>query len=223
MDGRGRAVAYIPIYGVLTQRSSWDWFSQSTGYDAIRFAFLTAITDPDVAGVLLDIDSPGGEVCGCFDLVDLIYAARGTKPIVASLNESAYSAGYAIASAADKIFMPRTGGIGSVGCIMLHLDMSNFLENMGVTPTIIQYGERKSDGTDVAPLNKTARDRFQADIDAMGELFVNTVARNRNMKASAVRATQAATFMGAQGVKIGFADGIKSPLGAIRALQKAVA
>ncbi|TOL42864.1 serine peptidase, partial [Vibrio parahaemolyticus] len=71
-------------------------------------------------GICLDIDSPGGEVAGCFDLVDLIYELRGKKPIYAILSENAYSAAYAIASAADKIYVPRTGGVGSVGVIVIH-------------------------------------------------------------------------------------------------------
>jgi ClpP class serine protease len=77
-----------------------------TGYDGIRQAFLTAMEDPDISGICLDIDSPGGEVAGCFDLVDVIYGARGKKPIHAILTESAYSAAYAIASAADRISVP---------------------------------------------------------------------------------------------------------------------
>jgi hypothetical protein len=74
-------------------------YSGMTGYDGIRQNFLTALEDPAVRAIVLDIDSPGGEVAGCFDLVDTIYAARGEKPIWAILDESAYSAAYAIASA----------------------------------------------------------------------------------------------------------------------------
>jgi ClpP class serine protease len=53
-----------------------------TGYDGIRQAFLTAMEDPDISGICLDIDSPGGEVAGCFDLVDVIYGARGKSPFM---------------------------------------------------------------------------------------------------------------------------------------------
>lgn len=225
--GGGPGIAYIPVHGVLMQKTpEWGWYYSSmnfTGYDKIRHCFLTAINDVDVDGILLDVDSPGGEVSGCFDLVDQIYRARGSKPILASLSESAYSAGFAIASAADRVVIPRTGGIGSVGCIMLHLDLSKYLAGAGVTPTIIQYGAKKSDGTDVRPLDKGARTRFQADIDTMGELFVATVARNRKMNSAAVKKTEAGTYLGAAGVGIGFADDVMSPLEAIRALQKQLA
>ena len=58
---------------------------------------------------MLDIDSPGGEVSGCFDLVDTIAAARGQKPIWSIVDDCACSAAYAIASAADRIILPRDG------------------------------------------------------------------------------------------------------------------
>ena len=93
-------VAVIPVHGTLVQKSGAlrPW-SGMTGYDGIRQAFLTALYDPQVTAIVLDVDSPGGEVAGCFDLVDTIYNARGAKPIWSILNESAFSAAYALASA----------------------------------------------------------------------------------------------------------------------------
>jgi ClpP class serine protease len=75
---------------------------------------------------------PGGEVSGCFDLVDAIYAIRGKKPIWGILNEYAYSAGYAIASACDYVTVPRTGGVGSIGVITMHVDMSKAIDSAGL-------------------------------------------------------------------------------------------
>ena len=214
-------IALIPINGVLFQSGCGWW--DSTAYDWIRQTFLMAITDPDVRAVVLDINSPGGEVAGCFDLVDTIYGARGDKPIWAILNECAYSAAYAIASAADRIVVPRTGGVGSVGVIWMHVDWSAALSEMGIKVTFITYGARKADGHPEIPLSKGALEHFQADIDTMGDLFVATVARNRNIAAAKVRETEAATFLGAAGVEIGFADAVMAPDAAFRALLKSIA
>ena len=105
-------IAVIPIQGTLVQKlGTLRPYSGMTGYDGIRASFLTAINDDAVKGICFDIDSPGGEVAGCFDLVDEIYAARGAKPIWSILSENAYSAAYALASAADRIIVPRTGGL----------------------------------------------------------------------------------------------------------------
>lgn len=211
--------AVIEVQGTLVQKlGSLRPYSGMTGYDGIRQNLLMALDDPDVRAIVLDVDTPGGEVAGCFDLVDTIYEARGAKPIWAILNESAYSAGYAIASAADRIVVPRTGGVGSIGVICAHVDFSQALSTSGMKVTFITYGDRKADGHSEIPLSEEALARFQADIDTMGELFVETVARNRNISAATVRDTQAATFMGDKGVALGLADEVAAPDAAFRAL-----
>lgn len=212
-------VAIIQVCGTLVQKlGTLRPYSGMTGYDGIRQNFMTAMADPDVKAIMLDIDSPGGEVSGCFDLVDAIFKARGKKPVWSILNESAYSAAYAIASAADRIVVPRTGGVGSIGVIWMHMDWSKALTSAGFKVTFITYGDLKADGHPEIPLSEDARKRFQDDITTMGELFVSTVARNRNISAKAVRDTQAATYLGAAGVSRGLADEVMAPDAAFRAL-----
>lgn len=217
-------VAVIPVHGTLVQKlGTLRPYSGMTGYDGIRQNFLSALTDPKVEAIMLDIDSPGGEVAGCFDLVDTIYQARGEKPVWAILNEAAYSAAYAIASAADTITVPRTGGTGHIGIIWMHVDWSKAIADGGLKVTFFTYGDNKADGRPEIPLSEDAKKRFQADIDAMGELFVSTVARNRGLKPQAVRATQATAYLGAAGVELGLADRVAAPDAAFRALLKELA
>ncbi|PRP68606.1 serine peptidase [Chromobacterium amazonense] len=212
-------VAVIPVSGTLVQKlGSLNPYSGMTGYDGIRANLSLALADDSVRAIVLDIDSPGGEVAGCFDLADEIYNARGEKPIWSILTENAYSAAYALASASDRIIVPRTGGTGSVGVICMHVDMSKALGAAGLNVTIIHYGDKKANGSDVRPLSSEALADIQSDVDAMGELFVETVARNRKLSVRAVRNTQAGTFMGAAGVEIGFADAVMAPDAAFHAL-----
>lgn len=216
-------VAIIPIQGTLVQKlGTLRPYSGMTGYDGIRACFLSALNDSEVRAICLDIDSPGGEVAGCFDLVDEIYAARGSKPVWAILSESAYSAAYAIASAADKIVVPRTGGVGSVGVIVMHVDWSQKIKNDGLQVTIITYGDRKAESNPYEPLSETARKAIQSDIDEMGRLFVSTVSRNRGIAEKNVRDTEAACFLGADGVQLGLADEMASPDAAFRDLLQLV-
>jgi len=212
-------VALISIEGTLVQKlGTLQPYSGMTGYDGMRALLSMALEDKAVRAIALMIDSPGGEVAGCFDLVDAIYSARGRKPIWSILSENAFSAAYAIASATDRICVPRTGGTGSVGVICAHVDMSKALGAAGVQVTLISYGERKGDGNEFMPLDPDALAAMQADVNAMGELFVVTVARNRGISAARVRATQAATYMGAAGVNVGFADAVMAPDEAFRSL-----
>lgn len=214
-------VAVIPICGTLVQKlGSLRPYSGMTGYDGIRQAFLTAMADPEISGICLDIDSPGGEVAGCFDLVDEIYNARGEKPIHAILTENAYSAAYAIASAADRISVPRTGGVGSVGVITMHLDWTQRIKEDGLKVTIVTFGSRKAEGSPYRELSEEALSAIQHDINVMGELFVNTVARNRGISPKIIKNTQAACFMAADGVELGLADEVCTPDAAFRHLLK---
>ncbi len=212
-------IAVIPIQGTLVQKlGTLRPFSGMTGYDGIRQSFLTALYDPEVKGICLDIDSPGGEVAGCFDLVDTIYHARGTKPVHAILTENAYSAAYALASAADCICVPRTGGVGSVGVIVMHVDWEQKIKEDGLRVTIITYGERKYEGNPYVKLSEQAQQAIQKDVDTIGQLFVATVARNRGIAKKIVQDTQAACFMAAEGVRIGLADHVITPDAAFRKL-----
>lgn len=212
-------VAVIPVSGTLVNKlGTLQPFSGMTGYDGIRANLSMALADPAVKGVALDIESPGGEVSGCFDLADEIYAARGAKPIWSILSEYAFSAAYALASATDRIIVPRTGGCGSVGVICMHVDMSKALDKAGVAVTVVRYGKRKAEGNEVEPLTDDVLARIQADVDESGKLFVETVARNRNMTTAKVKDTEADTFLGAAGVKVGFADDVMSPAEAFNSL-----
>ncbi|MGJ3351594.1 S49 family peptidase [Morganella sp. Je.2.23] len=214
-------IAIIPVYGTLVQKlGTLRPYSGMTGYDGIRRAFLTAVNDPEVKGICLDIDSPGGEVAGCFDLVDLIYAERGKKPIHAILSENAFSAAYAIASAADKIYVPRTGGVGSVGVIVIHCDWSQHIKDDGLKVSIITYGNRKAESNPYVALSDEAKAAIQHDVDEMGRLFVSTVSRNRGLSETVIRNTQAACYLAAEGVQMGLADVVASPDVAFQELMK---
>lgn len=214
-------VAQICIHGTLVQRLGVARpFSGMTGYDGIRNAVLGAYADPAVRAIALNINSPGGVVAGCFDLVDMITVGRSLKPTWAILNENACSAAYAIASAAKTVIIPRTGMAGSIGVICMHADYSGALSKEGIAVNLIFYGAHKADGAESKPLSDSARASFQSDVDKIGSIFVNTVARNRGTSADAIRKTEADVYMGQDAVAAGLADAVMAPDEAHRALLK---
>jgi ClpP class serine protease len=210
-------IAVIPVRGVLVQGDACGWWGEA-GYDRIGSAFRAALADEEVRAIALHIDSPGGEVSGCDRLAEQIFAARGPKPIWAILDEAGYSAAYWLAAAADHVTVPRTGGTGSVGVVGMHLDITKALDQIGFKVTTIQFGERKTDSYPTTPLSEPALAKFQADVDAIGEMFVDAVARYRGIAASAVRDQEADTFLGAAGVAAGLADAVMAPDAAFTAL-----
>jgi capsid assembly protease len=202
-------VGFLTIRGPLFQRWGFEaWWYGGTSYDVIRRAFDLLMNDGTVTRVVLDIDSPGGMVSGCFELADHIFAARGTKPIDAVANDSAFSAAYVIASACDSISLPNSGGVGSVGVVATHVDVSRYEDRIGVTYTNIIAGDKKADYSPHAPLSESARVDLQAEVDRLATIFVDTVARNRGIDADAVRALQAGCLFGPAAISAGLADAI---------------
>lgn len=216
-------IARIEVEGTLVAKlGSMRPFSGMTGYDGIRQAFVRAQHDDTVKGIVLEIDSPGGEVAGCFDLCDTIFSFRGNKPVWAILNEGAFSGGYALACVCDKILLPRTGGTGSIGVVWMHCDFSQMLSKEGVKVTFIKRGARKADGSPEIPLSEEALAIYQAQVDEIGEIFEGLVGKARGLSTAAIRGMEAATFQGAQSVKLGLADEVMAPDAAYRAMFELV-
>jgi len=215
-------IAVIPVCGVLAHKGDefMDWLFGETSYETIRLQFQTALADPDITGIVFDIDSPGGEVSGCFDLVDEIYNSRAVKPISAVINETAYSAAYAIASAAERIYLSRTASGGSVGVIMVHMDQSKYDEEIGVKYTPIYAGSHKNDFDRHSPLSPEAANVASGIVNSHYELFVKTVARNRGISPQVVRGMQAALYYGKDAVDIGLADAVAAWTKAITEITK---
>jgi signal peptide peptidase SppA len=199
------------VHGVLTHRGQYDaQCAYLMGYQDIAAMLSDALADPRVSQIVLDIDSPGGEVAGCFDLADQILAAGEIKPIHAAINDLGCSAAYAIASACTSISVTRTAMAGSIGVVLRHVDMSAWAANEGIKVTHIYAGAHKVDGNPYEPLPEAVRERFQGEIDALYGLFVGTVARNRGLTESAVTATQADTYLGQAAVDRGLADQVET-------------
>lgn len=177
-------------------------------YAAVRDTFDELLNDDAVTSIILRLDSPGGMASGCFDLVDHIFDARGRKPLYALVDDQAYSACFALASACDEIWISRTGGVGSVGVVRFHQDWSGNNAQIGLKVTPLFAGARKVDFNPNFPLSEEAHAEAMADLEDMRTMFVDTVARNLGMEADAVRATEAACYRGQSAVAVGFATRI---------------
>lgn len=193
-------------------------------YEAINYKVATALNDSKVRGIILALDTPGGEVSGCFDFVDaLAQAAKGDKPIWAVADDMAFSAGYAIASGASRIYITRTGGVGSVGVVCCHCDQSGYDAQKGLKYTYIFAGAKKVDGNPHEALSDRAEADLQAEIDRLYDLFVDTVASNRGMAAEDVRGTEAGCYSADEAIAIGLADAIGTVDQAVADMVEALA
>ncbi|MDZ4093688.1 MAG: S49 family peptidase [Paracoccaceae bacterium] len=218
------SIAVIEIAGTLVHRGAWIGQSSGlTSYEGIAAQLQAALADPGVRGIALDIDSFGGEVAGAFDLADRIRAARAQKPVHAFVAEHALSAGYVLASQADRIILPRTGAVGSIGVVALHTDMSGALDQKGIAVTLIHAGSHKIDANPYQPLPEAVHNQMQRELEVVRFLFAETVAagRGERLTQTAALATEAAVFRGADAVAAGLADHLADPVTAFHAFAAA--
>lgn len=205
----GGEIAVLPIYGTLVRRAAGlEAASGLTSYQDIAAQLDSAIADPAVSAIVLDIDSPGGESGGVFDLADRVRAAAQLKPVWALANDMAYSAAYALGSAASRLFVTRTGGVGSIGVIAMHADQSVRDAQDGIRYTSVFAGARKNDLNPHEPISDEAHAFLKGEVDRIYGLFVDTVASHRSLTTDAVKATEAGVFFGSDAVAAGLADAV---------------
>jgi signal peptide peptidase SppA len=200
------SIAVIPINGKLYNKIDWAGYSY-TGYNWVASMLDFAARDHDVKGVMLDIDSGGGEVDGAFETAERIRSFQ--KPIQVSATH-AYSAAYLLGSAANKISVTQTGGVGSIGVVTMHVDYSKAMEKDGIAVTLIHKGKHKVDGNPYEPLPKDVRARTEARLEETYSLFVDAVSKGRSMEAQAVRDTEALTYGAKEAKDLGLVDSVAS-------------
>ncbi len=184
---------------------------------AFQQAFRQAADDSQTGAIVIEVDSPGGQIDLVPETAAMIRSARRSdRPIVAVANTMAASAAYWIASAADELVVTPSGTVGSIGVYMLHRDVSEALKAEGIAPSFIYEGPRKIEGNPFAPLDDVSRKALQADVRAAYEAFTKDVAKARGVPVSVVRGDPEATneahmgggraYGATEAVRLGMAD-----------------
>lgn len=196
-------IAHIPISGALLKEIDWR-STYFTGYNQIKREFEAANADPDVKGVLLYINSPGGMVSGLFDLVDFMKDGK-TKPVWSIACDLACSAAQAIHSIGDKRFVTQTGVMGSIGAMTMHTSYEGYLKEAGLEITLIHGGEHKVDGNPYKNLPEKVYGKMLDDINSIRQLFAENVAENLSISLDQILEQEAETFRGHEAIEQGLA------------------
>lgn len=171
-----------------------------------------AARDPAVKAVVLRINSPGGTVTASDILHHELQAFKQQtgKKVIVSIMDLGASGGYYVAVAADKIVAHPTTVTGSIGVIMLTVNVQGLLEKIGVTGTAIKSGDKKDMGSPLRPMTEEERQLFQGIINQMYDRFVSVVAAGRkNMTVDQVRrAADGRVYTAKQALDLGLVDGI---------------
>lgn len=216
-------IAILPISGTLVNKtSSLQPYSGMTGYNGIIARLNQAMSDPEVDGVMLDMDTPGGMVSGAFDCSDVIARMRDIKPIWALSNDMNCSAGQLIASAASRRLVTQTAATGSIGVLVAHSNYAGALDQAGVEITLIHSGIHKVAGNPYESLPDPVRARIQSQIDTLRQQFAEKVAGYTGLSVEKVLATEAAVYTGAQALDVGLADELVINSDAIAVMREAL-
>jgi signal peptide peptidase SppA len=202
-------VAVIDMAGLLANEPSFfeQIFFGATAYGEILDEVEQAIADPEVRGILLRVNSPGGQTDNAFETAARLAELARQKPLWAVADNSMFSAAYLLSTAAARIWAPEfTGGVGSIGVYAEHLDFSEHNKKLGVKVTYIAEGEGKTDANPNEPLSDSARATLEAEVARLYGLFVEAVATRRRLSQENVRALGAALKYGPDAVAAGLAD-----------------
>lgn len=200
-------VACVPITGPIFRYASFfTAISGASSVDQIAADFSIALTDPSVQAIILEVDSPGGEVGGIADLARMIFDARGQKPTVAFVDGEGASAGYWLASAAERVVAADTSIVGSIGVRATLVDYSEADKMAGIEEIEIVSSQSPRKAFD--PGSEDTRAQVQALIDDLADVFVGAVAQHRGVPVETVLSDfgQGGVFVGRAAVDAGLAD-----------------
>ncbi len=183
-------LAVIPIHGVLMKQvpNCYRWCGiKATAYSEITEMINEALGRDDVETLLLDVDSPGGQVPGGIETGNAIYAARQKKKVIAYSNDLACSGAYWLASQAAEFTAGPNAMIGSIGVFCVYVDYSKEAEDMGIKVHVIRSGEHKGMGIVGAKITDKQIEAMQEVIDGMAKNFIAAVVRGRGLSENKVR------------------------------------
>ena len=200
---RRGSTAILPITGTITRYANFFQAMSGTGavVESLAKDFQLALDDPSITGILLSIDSPGGEANGIAEFADHVFAGRDTKPVWAYVSDLGASAAYWIASATERVVMAETGALGSIGCVAV------FQNPASEKNPPLEFVSSVSPNKRPDLTTEKGRDQVQQLVNTYGDIFVRAVARNRGVDPETV-----VNRFGAGGLKIG-SDAVEAGMG----------
>ena len=177
---------------------------QIAGSDPIARRIRRAADDPEVAAIVVRIDSPGGDG-NASDLIwrELVRARKEKKkPVIASMGDVAASGGYYVAAGADEIWAEPSTVTGSIGVFVGHFDADELLGKLGLNTATVKRGKSADLFSPARDLNDTERKTLQSWVDGFYELFLSRVSESRGLSRDEVDAVaRGRVWTGAQALE----------------------
>lgn len=214
MVSKADNLAIVTISGSLTTTNRpYNRYIGMVSYDEIRNAVFSAIEADGIDGIVLNMDTPGGQASGISELSDFLHEVDSNiKPIYTYTGTAMASGGYWLGSLGREIYAAKLATVGSIGVITTHASYSKMYEKAGIEVTVLRAGEFKALGSPYEKLDDKARSQIESQMNAIYDVFLETVAENRGASVNSLKETAAEgrVFIGADSVTVGLVDNITS-------------
>ena len=186
--GAGK-IAVIPVQGVIYTDDTTEWGTSMV--DDIKGALQTALEDDEVKGVVLAVDSPGGEVTASDIIYNEVLKVQKKKPVVVAMSSLGASGAYYLACAADWIVANPTTFTGSIGVIIQSLNYEGLFDKVGLDAVVFKSGKFKDMLSGSRPLTPEESAYVEGMVKQVYERFLGIVASSRALEADQLRDTLA--------------------------------
>jgi len=200
-------IVVVPLSGTITTEGS-SLFSGSTITPELVRDYLARVEkDKAVKAIVFRIESPGGEIAPCQEILWEIERVKETKPIVVSMGGTAASGGYYISTQANKIVALPTTQTGSIGVISAVINVEELLEKLGIQIEIFKGGKYKDMYWGFRELTPEEEEIMQGIVDEYYEQFIDVVAEGRGLSEEEVRnLATGQLYSGTEAKELGLVD-----------------
>lgn len=216
------SIAVITLSGTLSRGGDY-YNGTSTAQVALEIS--RAAADPSISGIVLDINSPGGTFSGTKELGDAVTNAKQSKPVYASITDLGASAAYWIASQATQVYATVDSLVGSIGTYGAVVDMSRYLDNIGVKVQVIradQTGEHKAAGYPGTQLTESQLAEMRKTMTSRNQFFLDAVTQGRGLSPVALaQIADGRVFPASEAKQLGLVDVVGTLSQALSDLQAA--
>lgn len=211
-----KQIGVITLEGTIMS-GSFGLFS-AAGTGQVLRELHEAAEDPDIAALVLRINSPGGTVAASQELYrEALRVKEAGKKLVVSMGDVAASGGYMVSCAADKIVANPGTTTGSIGVIMEFQNVEGLYDKLGLKENVIKSAPHKDIGSPTRPMTQDERAIFQDMINEMYGQFINIVAEGRHMDIDEVKKlADGRVYTGTRAKELGLVDEIGDYYDAIK-------
>jgi protease IV len=201
-------IAFVVAEGTIT-RGEPGGSDNGTGLESESFDKLLnkVANDKNIKGVIVRINSPGGEVTASDDMWRAMNMLHAKKPVVISMSDDAASGGYYMAMSGDTLVAYPGTITGSIGVVFGKPNLHGLYDKLGVTKDYISRGRFALIESDYTSLSEPERQKLREGIDSDYEDFVGRVAAARKKPASVIQPlAQGRVWLGDQAKSNGLVD-----------------